>query len=125
MEEKKARLLIQSQGDVTLVSFFDQRILDPLAIDEITAELLKLGENTFKAKILVSFEGVEYLSSTVLGKLVALHKKVTENKGALKLCCIKSTIREVFKITKLDRIFEIYDDYLSAINSFKQKKFGM
>ncbi|MDQ7779610.1 MAG: anti-sigma factor antagonist, partial [Planctomycetota bacterium] len=68
--EKKARLLVQQQGDITAVSFLDQRILDAQTIDEITTELMALGQDSFKAKILVSFENVEYLSSTVLGKLV-------------------------------------------------------
>jgi anti-sigma B factor antagonist len=74
---------------------------------------------------MIDFSNVEYLSSAVLGKLVAIHKKVQEGKGQLKLACIKPAIKEVFKITKLDKVFDIHDTHQGCMESFRQKKFGV
>jgi anti-sigma B factor antagonist len=59
-------------------------------------------------KLIVNFEGVQYLSSSALGKLITLKRKVEETSGTLKMCRIKPEIMEVFRITQLDTIFDIY-----------------
>ena len=50
---------------------------------------------------------------------------VAEGKGIMKLACIKPAIKEVFKITKLDKVFEIHDTHEACMNAFKTKKFGL
>jgi len=101
------------------VSFLEFSVLDRTQIDEIGDELLSLVDDQGRKRILISFEGVDYLSSAVLGKLIALHKRVAMNNGRLKLCGIKASIREVFEITKLDKVFDIYDDEDAAMAAFR------
>lgn len=120
-----AKLNTQSDGDVTVVFFRDSAILDEANVEELGRELFDISDKGVKLKLLINFEKVEYLSSAVLGKLVALHKKMTKDKATLKLCCLKANIAEVFKITKLDKLFEIFPDQLKAINSFKASKFKL
>jgi anti-sigma B factor antagonist len=119
---KKGRLIAESSGGVTMVLFTDARILDESTVKEVGEELMRLVENTYKMKLLINFQGVEYLSSVALGKLVAVHRKLAEGQGELRLCCIKPAILEVFRITRLDRIFRIYDDPTAALNSFQTRK---
>jgi anti-sigma B factor antagonist len=121
--QKKSKVMTQTVGDVVVAYFLDARILDDTVIQETFGDLIKLGTDAYKLKLLLNFSQVEYMSSAVLGKLVALHKKVLESKGRLKLCCIKPSIRQVFSITKLDKLFEIHDDELHALNAFTLKKF--
>jgi len=125
MSANKSRLMVSSVGDVQAVYFQDARILDENTVKQIADELMKLVESTFGIRLLLDFSNVEYLSSAVLGKLVATHKKVQEGKGTMRLCAIKPSIREVFKITKLDKVFEIHDTQQSALNAFQTKKFGL
>ncbi|MBI2921777.1 MAG: STAS domain-containing protein [Planctomycetes bacterium] len=122
---KKGRLVTQSVGEVTAVFFQDARILDETTVKAIADELMALVDSTYKIKLLLDFSNVEYLSSAVLGKLVATYKKVQEGKGQMKLCAIKPAIKEVFKITKLDKMFDIHDTQAAALNSFQTKKFGI
>ena len=53
-----------------------------------------------------------------LGKLINLKKKVAAVKGKLKLCCIHPDLLEVFRITRLDQVFEIYPEEQSALDKF-------
>jgi anti-sigma B factor antagonist len=119
MEKKKRRLLCEPHGDVTVVYFVERKILDELNIKEIGDELFDLIDNHGKRKLLINFENVEYLSSAALGKLITLNKKVHTEKGQLKLCRIHPTIFEVFRITKLDKLFEIYDEEATALEAFE------
>jgi len=119
MEQKKSRLVLEPSGEVTVVSFVDRKILDDTNIQEIGEELFDLVDKDYKTKLLLNFENVEYLSSAALGKLITLNKKIREEDGQLKLCGIKPQIYEVFKITKLNKLFDIYDDDEKALNRFK------
>lgn len=116
---RKRRLLCEPQGDVTVVSFVEKKILDELNIKEIGDELMELVEQHNKDKILVNFENVEYLSSAALGKLITLNKRMQAKNGQLKLCQISPSIYEIFKITKLNKYFEIYETEAEALAAFK------
>ena len=121
----KNHFMVEIAGDVTAVFLSDARILDETTVKVIAEELMRLVDNSYKIKLLIDFSSVEYLSSAVLGKLIAIHKKVAEGKGQMKLAAIKPAIKEVFKITKLDKVFDIHDTHRAAMESFKTKKFGI
>ena len=119
----KGKLLSQSQKDVTIVTFMDTPILDDSNIGDLGNELMGIVEKCQKLKLVLSFSQIEYLSSAVLGKLVALHKKIKQCDGELKFCEIRPSIFEVFKVTKLDKLFEVCESQADAINAFGKKKF--
>lgn len=118
MTEAAERLKAFEQGGVMVVAFKDSKILDESVIQEIGNELFGLVDKQFRPKMLLDFANVDYLSSAALGKLITLHKRVREKKGDLKFCAIKPKIYDVFRITKLDKIFDIHDDRAKALGSF-------
>ena len=61
--------------------------------------------------MIIDFAPVQFMSSSMLGKLVKIHKKCGEYKTKLKLCGVTPNIREVFKITRLDKLFDFYSAY--------------
>jgi anti-sigma B factor antagonist len=69
--------------------------------------------------LVIDFSSVRFLSSAVLGLLIRISKRINENKGRLKLCCISPRIYDIFKITRLDEIFEIYPDVKKAMQTLK------
>ncbi len=112
------RLAVNEVGDVTVVCFRDQKILDDLNIQELGRELSRLVEVEDCRKLLLNFSTVEFLSSAALGKLITLDKKVKAAEGTLKLCNIQPEIYEVFAITKLNRLFDIKEDEADALAAF-------
>ena len=69
-------------------------------------------------KLLLSFANVEHMSSAALGMLITLNKKVAEASGVLKLSDIAPQIYEVFRITRLNQLFDISDTAENAVASF-------
>jgi anti-sigma B factor antagonist len=69
-------------------------------------------------KLLLDFQGVEFMSSAMLGKLIQLHKRCKTDKIKFKLCGISKNPLDVFKITKLDKLFEIHKDAATAVGTF-------
>lgn len=124
MSDSKS-LVVNRQGDVTIASFIHSKLLDETNIHAIGAELLALVDQNKGLKLIIDFSTVSYLSSAVLGKLMAIHKGISNTKGIFVLCGISANILEVFKITKLDKLFSIEPDVKSGLKLIEKKKIGL
>jgi anti-sigma B factor antagonist len=115
---RRRRLEVEDIGDVTVVNFTDRKILDEQNIQIIGEQLFSLVDEASRRKILLNFSNVEYLSSAALAKLITLNKKLQQVQGRLVLCGIIPEIREVFEITRLNKLFTIHDEEQSALQAF-------
>ncbi len=118
MPENPPHLTVQKQDSVEVVHFADRKILEELSIREIEDELFALVAATPAIKLVLNFSNVEHLSSAALGMLINLKKEVEKNKGELKLSDIRPQIFEVFKITRLSKLFDIHNTMNDAIGKF-------
>jgi anti-sigma B factor antagonist len=121
MEQPSSHLKIKRSEAVSVVEFADRKILEELSIQEIGEELTQLVESEPGIKLLLNFRNVDHLSSAALGMLITLNRKVQEQKGALKLSEINRQIFEVFKITKLNRVFDIHETADQALFGFTRR----
>jgi anti-sigma B factor antagonist len=119
MAAKESRLLIQRDQEITRIEFLDRNILEEANIQQIGDEIAQIIDQSANPKILISFENVEHLSSAALGTLITVNNKVRQKGGQLRLSNIDPQIYEVFVITKLNKLFQIYDDVDKAARSFK------
>ena len=109
---------VEEIGDVTVARFVDRKILDETNIQIVGNQLFALVDDEGRQKILLDFSNVEYLSSAALGKLITLDKKAKANGGKLRLCSVRPEIYEVFAITRLNKLFDMYDDQEKALEGF-------
>lgn len=112
------RIEVNEVGDVTVVRFRDRKIIEDINIHELGQELYQLVDRQHRDKILLNFSSVEFLSSSALGKLITLEKKMKTAGGHMKLSNIRPEIYEVFAITRLNRLFDIRDDEADALAAF-------
>lgn len=112
------RIDVEEVGDVTVARFVDKKILDETKIQVIGNQLFGLVDEDGRKKVVLDFTNVEYLSSAALGKLITMDKKVKGARAKLRLCSIRPEIYEVFAITKLNKLFSIYDDLDQALDGF-------
>lgn len=107
------------KGEVRIIVIDAVQLLDGPAIDQCTREILDVLDKTEESHVLVHFGRVTFLASAALGMLIRVNKKCKQHDIALKLCGINPTIRQVFKITNLDKVFEIHEDTAEAMAAFK------
>jgi anti-sigma B factor antagonist len=117
MEDVKPRIGIYYAQNATVVTLTDEKLLENDDIKALEDSIMPLIDGP--VNLVVDFSSVQFLSSAVLGLLIRISKKVNERKGKLKLCGISPRIYEIFKITRLDEIFDIYDDAKKAMLSLK------
>ncbi|MDR3562130.1 MAG: STAS domain-containing protein [Negativicutes bacterium] len=60
-----------------------------------------------KHSFLFDFKHVRYIDSTGLGVLIALHMKASAKGGKVVIHGTEGSVRELFELTQLDKIFEI------------------
>lgn len=118
MAETIPPLSVTQHKDIRVVEFTNNRILDEANIAEIGQTLTALIEERSGAKILLDFGTVDHLSSAALGMLINANNKIRESNGQLRLTNIKPQILEVFKITRLDKLFKIFTTRAEALASF-------
>ena len=109
---------ISEVGDVTVVRFNDQKIINAGNIAELGDELFALVEKDNRRSLVLNFSDVEFLSSGALNKLIVLDKKMKAAGGKLRLSNLKPEIIEVFQITRLNQVFAIHDTQDGALASF-------
>ena len=103
------------------IQLTDERLMEETQLRRLQEDLLKLLGKTEERKVVIDFTPVQFMSSSMLGKLVSVNKKCTEYKVKLKLCGITPEIQEVFKITKLNKVFDIQPDEAAARKSFSKR----
>ncbi|MBA4406736.1 anti-anti-sigma factor [bacterium] len=103
----------------------DDIIVEIVNLDRATlheAEELKFNVsekiNAGYNKIIIDLTAVEFLDSTFLGVIVNSLKKVAKMGGDLKLVGFKPSVRSMFELTRLFRVFESYSELQDAIKSF-------
>lgn len=62
---------------------------------------------------------VDFINSSGLGVLVSIMKEIRVHKGRLTLSDLASYVQEIFEITQLSHIFEIFTSENEAINSYQ------
>lgn len=117
----KQRIVVAIIGELATIRFIDKKIIDSANIEEMGDELFSLVSEEHMKHILLNFEGVGFMSSAALNKLISLDKKVKEVGGVLRLCNLKAEIMEVFVITRLNRVFDIRKTESDGLKAFGVK----
>jgi len=70
--------------------------------------------------VILNFKNLDFISSLVLAAMVYLLKLTKDKGGKLKLCELRDKVNEVFKVTDLDKVLEIYPTESEALKSFNE-----
>lgn len=117
MDKYGPRLRVSREADAVVIELVDEEILDESVISDVAESLFLVTHDNPGGALLLSFEHVRYLSSGALGTLIRLNKRAEEHGGTLKLCHIRPSLYEIFAITKLNKLFDIYENKEIALNS--------
>lgn len=70
-------------------------------------------------KLLCDFTNVDMVDYNGLSILAIAYKNVVNKNGVMKFCNVPIHIKKLFKLVRLDLVFDIYDDERAALKSFK------
>jgi len=117
----KPMISVEYTGNVTIVKFTDEKILEEKDIKALQDSIMPIIESASgRINLILDFGNVRFLSSAVLGLLIRISKRIYEYDGQLRLCSINPKIYEIFKITRLTKTFDIYENIEGAIEDLTQ-----
>jgi anti-sigma B factor antagonist len=102
---------------VTLIEFNVEDLVDEETVHEAGEEVLRVIEAPECRKLVVSFRGVRMLSSSALGKLITVHRRVHRKEGKLLFCDLSETVLDVLHACRLDSFFILIGDRQEALKA--------
>lgn len=106
-DSHEPRLQVVRDGDVTVVRFTSATSLNEYTSDRVGQELSSLTLDRADQVVTLDLNNIEYLTSTILGHLVSLNKRLRTGGGRLSVKNAKPAIVEVFRVTQLDQVLDI------------------
>lgn len=112
-------ITIQVEGDVCIVQFVLSQLRDDENIEQMGYELFALVEQYGCRKIVLSLHGIEYITSSVLGKMITLHRKLHRQKGMLVICEVPEHVADILRSSRLLTYFNVADNRDAAVAAFR------
>jgi anti-anti-sigma factor len=105
------RVLVQHVEGTALVRFVNAEVLfEEGAVRAIGDRLDRLVSEEGHTRLLLDLRGVRYVSGAMLGRLAALQQKLSRVRGRIQLYGLDPLVRDVLRITRLEREFDLCDD---------------
>ena len=114
----QARIDLSEVDGVRIVRFRDRRLFDENTVREVADQVHAATPDTGAIRLILDFAGVDLVSSSLLGKLILLQRRVDASGGKLRLCEMSGVVRAVFKTSNLDRLFAIDRDSRESLEAF-------
>jgi anti-sigma B factor antagonist len=105
----------QEHGDITRLAVQGQLTA------EVEAQMLARNEELMgrgRTRVVLDLAAVEFIDSAGIGALVSLFKRARLVQGDVKIAGLKGQPREIFRLLRFDRAFELYDTPERALEAF-------
>jgi anti-sigma B factor antagonist len=94
---------VAKQGETVVIGIEGHLVVgNRQALKQLMLDELARGERQFR----VDFARTRYIDSSGLGVLVAMAKKVKQERGTLRLHNLDEDLKTLFELTKLDTLFQ-------------------
>src|SRR5262245_21985181 len=90
-----------------LIVYFTDAVI--LSESQEFVELCQRATSAGK-KVIIDFRGVQFMSSAMIGFLVLVNKLTKQHNVEFRLANVSPNVMEVFKITKLHKVFRFDND---------------
>ncbi|WP_084597408.1 STAS domain-containing protein [Leptospira wolbachii] len=85
----------------------------------ILKERIKESASQEEHRFIFDLEGVSFIDSSGFGLIMSLNDKLSELGGGLRIVNVSKTIRQIFRISKISSVIQIFESTEEAIDSFK------
>src|SRR5579885_3653450 len=94
-------LAVEQAGPVTVVRFRAAEVAHADVIASVGDQLAALVEDEGRCLLLLDFRAVQRVSSSLLGSLISLHRRLLPLEGRMALVNLNDEVRRVFDLCQL------------------------
>lgn len=115
-KEKMMELHGTIEGDDVLVIELREDNLDASNVREFKdAVQAMIHERT---RVVLDMAGVKFVDSSGLGALISCLRQLNGRRGDFRLCAMSKSVRALFELMRMHRVFNIHDGRQEAVRSF-------
>lgn len=107
---------LEQSGKAMVVVVKEER-LDAHNAEHLKQELGRLFD-AGTTSVVVDLKEVRFIDSSGLGALVSGFKNASSRQAELKLSSLQNQVKSMFELTRLHRVFDIYQTVDEAIDAF-------
>lgn len=107
--------------DIAIARLRDAILNEELNIMQFESELVAVHGHYQLTRLILDMTVVRHLTSSVLGKIIGMHRRLRREGGCLVLCSLGAEVTDVLETSRLIDYFECADDIESAIQIVKRQ----
>lgn len=103
---------LRKEGNIVIVDLQGR-----MAMGEVEEFRAKWSEAmaTGSKQLIINLSRVTMMDSSGIGTMIRCHSAMTAAGGTIRVVGANTTVRQAFKVTRLDKVFAFYDDEASAL----------
>jgi len=105
-------------GNVTVLRVKVPMLREDEQTEALFQQAFALVEEGGRSQLVLNLDGVVFLASMAIGKLVQLIHKTRSAGGKLTACKVSRTVGELLRITHLSDSLFLYEDEQEAVRSY-------
>ncbi len=101
------------KAGVTIIRLTGKLMMGPesAAMERLVNERLDAGDR----HLIFDLAGLRQIDSTGIGRFIACFNRLLAVQGTMGMAAAQPTIRQSFRVTRLDTVFRFYDDTATAL----------
>ena len=119
MSPKPELIRVTRRDDIVQVDLLTPMLIGDDAIDRMADEVAEIIDAETIPLIVMNFEHVRFISSMMLGTLIALFNRVEARGGQLRLAALRERHQRLLVLVGLDGMFEVHPTPEQAAASFR------
>lgn len=112
--------LVYAKQDGVYIVLIGKEILDAKDAPEFKQKVLDLIAKEDCRKAVIDLSKLKFIDSSGLGSILGISRSLQHRGGSLKLACMSQTVRGMFELVSMHKIFEIYKSVDEAVKSFQE-----
>jgi anti-sigma B factor antagonist len=104
------------EGNDVLVIELREDNLDASNVREFRDVVQSLMQE--RTRVVLDMSGVKFVDSSGLGALISCLRQLNSRRGDFRLCEMSRTVRALFELMRMHRVFNLHDTRADAVTSF-------
>ncbi len=108
--------LKEKQVGDTYILYPKDYLMGGAETDELDMRITYLASQG-NLKLVINLQDTRHLNSTAIGVLIKAHSNYSKRGGHVRLCRVDKNIKNIFVITKLAMVFEVFESEDEAVKA--------
>ncbi len=104
---------VEERGNAILIAFHG--VINCTHSGQFSQSIKEAREKYAKKHLVLDFSDVIHIDSSGLGALVAERSRTVKTGVDFRICCLGESVRKVFHMAHLDRLFQLYESQEDAL----------